>query len=49
MFHISSLKLGYDINYHKKPNDSYFIQFYYHYLAKSKTGPMNPIHTSYSI
>ena len=36
MFHISSLKLGYDINYHKKPNDSYFIQFYYHILFKTQ-------------
>ena len=49
IFHISLSKLGHDINYHKNPKNSYFIQFYYHYLAKPKTGHMNPIHTSYSI
>ena len=34
MFHISLSKLGYDINYHKKPQNLYFIQFYYHILFK---------------
>ena len=41
MFYISLLKLSYDINYRKRPKNSYFIQFYYHYLAKPKTDPMN--------
>ena len=36
MFHISLSKLGYDINYHKKPQNSYFIQFYYHILFKTQ-------------
>ena len=36
MFHISLSKLGYDINYHKKPQNSYFIQFYYHILFKAQ-------------
>ena len=36
MFHISLFKLGYDINYHKKPPNSYFIQFYYHTLFKAQ-------------
>ena len=36
MFHISLSKLGYDINYHKKPKNSYFIQFYYHILFKTQ-------------
>ena len=31
------------------PKNLYFIQFYYHYLDKPKTGPMNPINTPYSI
>ena len=42
-------KLGHDINYHKKPKNSYFIQFYYNYLAKPKTNPLNPMSTSYFI
>ena len=42
---MSLSKLDHDINYHKKPKNSYFIQFYCHYLAKPKIGPMNPIHT----
>ena len=33
----------------KKAKNSHFIQFYYHYLAKPKTGPMNPINISSSI
>ena len=36
MYHISLSKLGYDINYHKKPQNSYFIQFYYHILFKAQ-------------
>ena len=36
MFHISLSKMGYDINYHKKPKNSYFIQFYYHILFKTQ-------------
>ena len=36
MFHISLSKFGYDINYHKKPQNSYFIQFYYHILFKAQ-------------
>ena len=36
MFHISLSKLGYYINYHKKPQNSYFIQFYYHILFKAQ-------------
>ena len=36
MFHISLPKLGYDINYHKKSQNSYFIQFYYHILFKAQ-------------
>ena len=36
MFHISLSKLGYDINYHKNPQNSYFIQFYYHILFKAQ-------------
>ena len=36
MFHISLSKLGYDINCHKKPQNSYFIQFYYHILFKAQ-------------
>ena len=36
MFHISLSKLGYDINYHKRPQNSYFIQFYYHILFKAQ-------------
>ena len=36
MFYISLSKLGYDINYHKKPQNSYFIQFYYHILFKAQ-------------
>ena len=36
MFHISLSKLGYDINYHKKSQNSYFIQFYYHILLKAQ-------------
>ena len=36
MFHISLSKLCYDINYHKKPQNSYFIQFYYHILFKAQ-------------
>ena len=36
MFHISLFKLGYDINYHKKLKNSYFIQFYYHILFKAQ-------------
>ena len=48
IFLISLSKLGHDINYHKKPKNSYLIQFHYHYLAKPKTGPMILIHTSHS-
>ena len=36
MFHISLSKLDYDINYHKKPQNSYLIQFYYHILFKTQ-------------
>ena len=36
MFHISLSKLDYDINYHEKPQNSYFIQFYYHILFKAQ-------------
>ena len=36
MFHISLSKLCYDINYKKKPQNSYFIQFYYHILFKAQ-------------
>ena len=36
MFHIPLSKLGYNINYHKKPQNSYFIQFYYHILFKTQ-------------
>ena len=36
MFHISLYKLGYDINYHKKPKNSYFTQFYYHIIFKTQ-------------
>ena len=36
MFHILLSKLDYDINYHKKPKNSYFIQFYYHILFKAQ-------------
>ena len=36
MFHILLSKLDYDINYHKKLQNSYFIQFYYHILFKAQ-------------
>ena len=36
MFHILLSKLGYDINYHKKHQNSYFIQFYYHIIFKTQ-------------
>ena len=48
IFPISLSKLGHDINHHKEPKNSYLIKFYYHYLAKSKTGPTSPMHTSHS-
>ena len=36
MFHISLFKLGYDINYHKKPQNLYFNHFYHHIIFKAQ-------------
>ena len=49
IFHILLSKLGHDINHHKNLKNSYLIKFYYHYLAKSKTTPTSPMHTSRAV
>ena len=46
IFPILLSKLGHDINHHKNLKNSYLFKFYYHYLAKSKTTPTSPMHTS---